>query len=62
MSKYEKFRKKQRDYEDSYYDDEFDNKKKQSHKREKKKNKYFDEFETYEAQNRFDNRSQKFRY
>ena len=62
MSKYEKFRKKQRDYEDSYYDDEYDNKQKNSHKRENKKSKYFDDYETYESHYRFDNRTQKFRY
>ena len=62
MSKYEKFRKKQRDYEDEYYDGEYDNKKKHSRKREQKKVKYFDDYETYESNHKFDNRTQKFRY
>ena len=42
MSKYvEKFRKKQRDYEDSYYEDSDGSKNKHSRKREQKKMKYF---------------------
>ena len=62
MSKYvEKFRKKQKDYEDSYYEDSDGSKNKHSRKREQKKMKYFDEYESYESHQRYNPRSQKFR-
>jgi hypothetical protein len=52
-----KFRKK--DYDDEeYFDKEYKDKKR---KKDQRKSKYFDEYDSYEAHHRFNNKSQKFR-
>ena len=49
-----------RGYDDDYIEDEYGRKKK-DRKKQQKKAKYFDEFDSYEAHNRFNTRSQRFR-
>lgn len=57
MSKFvPKFRKNYDD--DEYSQNEYKDKKR---KKNQRKPKYYDEFESYEAHNRFNNKSQKFR-